>query len=133
MSEERNTELTRAFYDGVLGGKVEEAIAECMAPDVVWENPLPEPIPFGGTFQGVEGVRRYLGLVFDQLQIEDFQIHEIIGRDDRVVVLGSETSRVTATGRAYRMDWVHVLRVEDERIRSLREYNDTAAMLAAFR
>jgi ketosteroid isomerase-like protein len=30
------------------------------------------------------------------------------------------------------MDWVHVFRVSDGRIHSMREYNDTARMLAAF-
>lgn len=133
MSQNANEDLVRAFYDRVLAGDVKEAVAEYLTPDVVWENPLPEPIPFGGIFEGAQGAGRYLRLLFEQVQIEDFQIDRIVVDGDCVVVLGSETSRVSATGRVYRMEWVHVLGLRGKKIETLREYNDTAAMLAAFR
>ena len=49
-----------------------------------------------------------------------------------MVVLGRETSRVLQTDKRYTMSWVHVLTVRNGRVQHLREYNDTAAMAAAF-
>jgi ketosteroid isomerase-like protein len=125
-------EVARAFYEQVLAGEIEAAIARHVADDFVWENPLPEPIPFGGRFEGPAGAAKYLELIFSSVEMQAFAIDELIAADDRVVVLGRETSRVLATGRHYTMDWVHVLRVRGSRILELREYNDTAAMLPAF-
>jgi ketosteroid isomerase-like protein len=132
MSAQENEGATLRFYDRVLSGDAEGAIADFMAPDTVWENPLPAPIPYGGRFEGAEGAGRYLGLVFETLDIEAFDIDEVIAARDRVVVLGRERARVRKTGRRYSGHWVHVLRFRDGRVRHLREYNDTAEMLSAF-
>ena len=132
MSQQNNEATTRAFYERVLAGDAEGAIAELMTPDVVWDNPLPDPIPYGGSFEGAAGAGRYLGLIFGTLDIESFEIDEIIAAGDRVVVLGHETARTLKTDRRYSGQWVHVLRFRDGRIQHVREYNDTAEMLSAF-
>jgi ketosteroid isomerase-like protein len=111
---------------------VEEALERFVAPDAVLENPLPEPIPFGGRFDGPEGFGAYLQGVFQAIEMEQFEIDEIFGEGERVTVLGRETSRVRSTDKRYTMSWVHVLTVRDGRIRHMREYNDTAAMAASF-
>ena len=70
--------------------------------------------------------------MFATIQIEKFEIDEMLAADDRVVVLGRETSRVIQTDKRYTMSWVHVLTIRNGRVLHLREYNDTAAMAAAF-
>jgi len=108
------------------------AIATGLAPDIVWENPLPDAIPFGGRFEGREGCARYLTHLLDAIEMEDFAIDDTITEGDRVVLVGRETSRVKKTGRRYRMGWVHVVDIHDGLVTRVREYNDTAAMEAAF-
>jgi ketosteroid isomerase-like protein len=132
MSEEKNAAAVKDFYSLVLGGQAETAIRKYLTPDFVWENPLPEPIPFGGTFEGPDAAARYLELIFGTLDLSDFTIDEVVAGGDRVFVLGHETGCVKATGRSYTQHWVHMLRLHDGRIEHLREYNDTAAILAAF-
>jgi len=132
MGDRNPVDLVASFYERLLSGFVEEAIATYLASDVVWENPLPEVIAFGGRYEGREGCARYLALLFEAIQMEAFDISETIGEGDRVVLLGRETSLVRKTGRRYTMDWVHVVHVRDGRLARLREYNDTAAMAAAF-
>ncbi|MDJ0849714.1 MAG: nuclear transport factor 2 family protein [Myxococcota bacterium] len=132
MSAKENASLVKEFYGLVLGGQAEAAIQKYTTPDFVWANPLPEGIPYGGTFEGPEGAARYLELIFATLDLSDFAIDELVAEGDRVVVLGHETAQVKASGRRYGQDWVHVLRLRDGRIEHLREYNDTAAMLSAF-
>jgi ketosteroid isomerase-like protein len=46
---------------------------------------------------------------------------------------GHEASLVRSSGRSYEMDFVHLVKfTADGKIRSVREYNDTAAIGAAF-
>ena len=125
--------LVKKFYDCILAGETERAIEEHLADAFVWENPLPEGIPYGGTFPGKDGAARYLGLIFDTLEFTEFAIDEILEAGDRVVVIGRETAIVKPTGRPYAQEWGHVLRMSDGKIASIREYNDSATMLAAFR
>ncbi len=58
MSEENTATVVRAFLEGILSGQVEQAISNYFASDGVVENPLPEPIPFGGIYHGPDGVRK---------------------------------------------------------------------------
>ncbi len=132
MIEEKNATVVKDFYGLVLGGQAETAIRKYTTPDFVWANPVPDAIPYGGTFEGPEGASRYLELVFATLDLSDFVIDEVVAGGDRVVVLGHEAAEVKASGRRYAQEWVHVLRLRDGRIEHLREYNDTAAMLSAF-
>ena len=125
-------ETVRSFYELFAVGKTAEALEAYVALDVTLENPLPDPIPFGGTFEGRDGFAQYLSGILEGIQIEAFEVDEILVDGERVVVLGRETSQVRASGRRYTMNWVHVLTVRDDRVTFMREYNDTAAMRAAF-
>lgn len=125
-------ESVSAFYELFAAGKIPEALERYVAEDATLVNPLPDPIPFGGTFEGREGFARYLEGILTGIEIEAFEIDEIFAEGDRVTVLGRETSRVRATGKRYTMDWVHVLTVREDRVTHMREYNDTAAMRDAF-
>jgi len=120
------------FFELVMAGKAPEAIERFLTSDFVWDNPLPEGIPFGGRFEGHAGAAAYLELIFKTIEMEEFTINEIVASKDRVVILGREVSCVRTTGRRYQMDWVHVLHIRDGQIAYLREYNDTAAMQPAF-
>ena len=125
-------DTTKAFYELFGSGKIEEMLERFVDAHAVLENPLPDPIPFGGTFEGHQGFAAYAQGIFASIAIERFEIDEIFAQADRVVVLGRETSRSLNTGKHYTMSWVHVLTVRSGRIQHLREYNDTAAMAAAF-
>jgi len=126
------TETTKAFYALWASGKLEELLDRFVDVDSVLENPLPDLIPFGGKFVGRQGFAAYAQRIPAAIAIERFEIDEILAEGDRVVVLGRETSRVLGTGKRYTMSWVHALTVRGGRVHHMREYNDTAAMAAAF-
>ena len=126
------TETTKTFYELFASGKIEELLERLVDPDSVLDNPLPDPIPFGGNFEGRQGFATYVRGIVAAIAIEQFEVDEIFAEADRVVVLGRETSRVLSTDKRYTISWVHVLTVRNGRVRHLREYNDTAAMAAAF-
>ena len=126
------TEITKVFYALWGSGKLEELLDRFVDVDSVLENPLPDSIPFGGKFVGQQGFAAYAQAIPAAIAIERFEIDEILAEGDRVVVLGRETSRVLDTDKRYTMSWVHVLTLRNGRVQRMREYNDTAAMAAAF-
>lgn len=122
------------FYTEFLGARDLAQFAEAhFTADIVWDNFLPDVIPFGGSWKGRESVVDYLLLMMGQIHIKAFDIERILVAGNCAVIAGHEDSDVPATGRAYGMDWVHVLEFDETgKIARAREYNDTAAMQAAF-
>ena len=131
MDDRNAAAIVLSLYQRLLS-EPQAAIATSLAPDVVWENPLPDAIPFGGVFEGHEGCARYLARLLDAIEMEGFTIDDTITEGDRVVLIGRETSRVKKTGRRYTMGWVHLVHLRDGLVTHIHEYNDTAAMAAAF-
>lgn len=126
-------EKTNKFYDLILTDP-EKAIGEFVAPDIVWENPMPPIIPFGGTYNGVEGLIAYLTKIAAALELSPLHFTDVIGQGNIVSAIGAEQdTKVIPTGKTYNMPFVHVVRFNDDgKINHVREYNDTTEMLAAF-
>jgi uncharacterized protein len=131
MDDRNAATIALSLYQRLLS-EPQTAIATGLARDVVWENPLPDGIPFGGVFEGHEGCARYLTRLVEAIEMEAFSIDDTIAEGDRVVLIGRETSRVKKTGRRYTIGWVHVVQLRDGLVTCVHEYNDTAAMAAAF-
>ena len=125
-------ETTRTFYELFAAGRVEELLERFVTARSQLDNPLPAAVPFGGQYTGPQGFLAYFQQIVAAIEIEQFVIDEVLADADRVVVLGRETSRSLKTGKRYSMSWVHTLTVRDGRVVHLHEYNDTAAMAAAF-
>ena len=122
------------FYTAFLGARDLAGFAEThFTTDIVWDNYLPEIIPFGGSWAGRATVVDYLTLMMGQIRIKAFDIERILVAGNSAVITGHEDSDVITTGQEYGMDWVHILDFDDTgRIARAREYNDTAAMQGAF-
>ena len=133
MKPEELIERTRAFYQMALVD-LEKALELYVATEgFVWENPLPAHIPFGGSLEGHAGLRRYLALVNDAIEMNEFEFGEMVAQGDTVMAAGHEASRIRATGRSYEMDFVHLVKfTPDGKLLRVREYNDTASIGAAF-
>ena len=112
---------------------IEGSIAEGLfSPTFTLINPLPSALPFGGRYEGFDGLRHYMSGLNRHIRIETFQVQQIFIDGQTAVVLGHEESQIITSGGRYSMDWIHVLIFDDEgRYTSLREYNDIARMLDA--
>jgi len=126
--------FVQQFYTEFLGaGDLAEFAETHFRSDIVWDNFLPEIIPFGGSWEGRAAVVDFLNLMMGQIRIKAFDIERILVAGNTAVITGHEDSDVTSTGQGYGMDWVHILDFDDTgRVARAREYNDTAAMQAAF-
>ena len=124
----------RHFYSRFLACADFAAFAaENYVNDVVWDNFLPANVPFGGSWRGRDAVVDYLNGMMSVIAIKSFDIDKVLIAGNAAVIFGREESDVVNTGRSYQMDWVHELEFDPAgRIIRAREYNDTAAMQAAF-
>ena len=133
MTKEEITARVNEFY-GLLLSDLPEAYKRGLVDEnILWENFLPEHFPFGGTYTGRAELETYIAEIADGIQINDFQVTNIYVDGQTAIAVGNEQSDVRATGKPYRMDWVHILRFNDAgAIDFVREYNDTARMAVAF-
>ena len=126
-------EKTNDFY-GMILTDPEQAISKYVAPDITWVNPMPPIVPFGGTYEGIDGLFAYLTKLAESLELSPLHFTEVIGQGNIVSAIGEEiNTKVIPTGKSYNMPFVHVVRFNDEgKINHVREYNDATEMLAAF-
>lgn len=126
-------ELTHDFY-ALLLGDFALAMEKYVTADTVWENPLPETIPFGGIYRGPSELQTYLVALSSAIDMAPLHFTESICEGSTVVMIGvEENTLVKATGKRYTMPCVHVVRFDDDRkITHVREYNDITQMLSAF-
>jgi ketosteroid isomerase-like protein len=125
-------QAVRDLYDKALVAFSQGNSRELFSPEFVLDNPLPKALPFGGLYQGVEGVARYMRETSATLDLLDFHVGDIFVDGDHCFVKGRERCRFRASGGIYEMEWVHAVIFDAQgRYLRLREYNDTAAMLIA--
>ncbi|MGI9328263.1 MAG: nuclear transport factor 2 family protein [Pseudomonadales bacterium] len=127
------TERTLEFYDLLLTD-FPAAVEKYITQDTIWENPLPEIIPFGGVYQGPEGLGQYLQMIMAELEMKPLHFGDIIESGRIVSAIGDEKDTlVKRTGKRYDMPCVHVIRFDaDGKVAHIREYNDITQMLLAF-
>lgn len=125
--------LTKEFYDLLLSD-FDAAVKNFLADEFVWENPLPECVPFGGVYHGAEGLGTYLTGLSAAIEMSPLHFDEMIAGDGIVAAIGVEANTlVLPTGKRYNMPFVHVIRFNAHgRITHVREYNDTREMTSAF-
>lgn len=131
MKPEQLIDIIKSFYSSFEAGDAEAAIG-ILSEDIVWENPMPETVPFGGRYEGRMEVAGYWGKLDETLNMGGMEIDQMIAQDDTVVVTGREKSLVKATDRTYDINWVHLFKVKSGQVFYVREYNNTAEMQQAF-
>ena len=131
MSTQGNIEVVKQAYAAFGAGDLQK-ILDLMSPEVIWEFPVSDVIPWAGTFRGPNGVATFLAALKEHSVIEAHEVLHFVASDDRVVVLGRERIRVKSTGLTWACEWVNAVTVVDGRIAGFREYTDTAAIARAF-
>jgi uncharacterized protein len=110
-----------------------DAMLALLDAEVEWELVGPSEIPYFGMFRGIEGVRRFLGLLGEHCNVERFEIHSLIGTQRGALAEGFERASFSGRAKPYEMRWCHVLEIEGGRIVRFTDHLDTAPMLAAWR
>jgi uncharacterized protein len=117
--------LHAAFEEGD-----DEALLGTLSPEVEWY--VPDVLPYGGTFHGVEQVREYLDELSRIVERGRLDTLRMIDAGHHVVVLGHWNSR-TAAGEEFDSRFANIFEVRDGEIVRFDAYPDTARILSAFR
>ena len=122
-------------YMGLLLTDYPECL-KLMSDNFVWENFLPSHIPFGGRYEGVSGLRKYLEQLSAAWVIGELVFLEFIFDPETKTLAATgieKNGKATTTGRTCDMAFVWEFRfAEDGRLAYVREHNDTAAIGATF-
>jgi ketosteroid isomerase-like protein len=81
---------------------------------------------------GREEVGDYLGAFARALDEPSIAPDEFLACEETVVVLGTESALVRATGNRFAARFAHVVRVRDGFVTEMRGHIDTAAIASAF-
>lgn len=132
MSEKENTALIQQGYKLFSQGDI-PGLLKLMSPNVTWELPKLDNVPFTGKFQGVEEVGRFFSTLAGAMDVLKYEPRDFLAQGNKVVVLGESQYRVKEQKEAFDSKWVDVLTVENGKISSYRQYGDTAQLERAFR
>ena len=129
MNEQQNVDLVRLGYDAFGRGDI-NGLLELLAEDIEWTSPGPPELPTAGTRRGRQQVAEFFQAVDQVFEIQRFEPKSFVAQGDVVVVLGSDTASVKATGKVLTEEWAHAFTIRDGKIAAMREYLDTAAVVA---
>ena len=132
MTEQQNIEIVKRGYEAFGRGDINGLLALC-AENVEWVSSGPSEIPTAGIRRGREQVAQFFTAVDELFEFERFEPKQFIAQGEQVVVLGSETAKVKATGTVLTEEWAHAFTMRDGKIAAFREYIDTAAVVAELR
>jgi ketosteroid isomerase-like protein len=130
MTAEQNRRVMEQAFEGLARGD-NTAFGALMGEDFTWT--APGTMAWSGTFHGREScVRDLFRPIY--AQFTETQMVEPISftaQGDLVIVEGRGRRIRLKNGRTYQNEYCYVCRFEDGRLKSVREYLDTAAMVEA--
>ena len=114
----------RCFEAGDMSGLMALIDAEL---DYI-EAGQPAQIPWAGHFKGLEGFAQWL--TTNQEHLDDSRIlpEDFVTEGNRVVMFGRISAKVRRTGRPFDSHLAIAFTVADGRLRTIRVYQDTAAL-----
>lgn len=130
-SERENTEIVQGIYAAFGRGDI-PAILKVLSDDVEWYVTGPKEVSHAGVYRGKAQVQAWFAVVAQSLEMEAFEPQEFIAQHDKVAVMGFEKMRVKTTGRSVENRWMMMFQLHDGRIVKFFEFDDTAAVAAAF-
>jgi uncharacterized protein len=132
MSEHDNQAVVKRGYEAFGRGDI-EALLALLDENVEWVTPGPSDLPTAGRRRGHQQVAEFFRVVNSVFEVQRFEPEVFVSEGDRVVVLGSETSRVKQTGKVLDMRWAHAFTVRNGKVAAFEEYLDMSVVVADLR
>jgi ketosteroid isomerase-like protein len=87
-------------------------------------------LPWGGTYNGREGIKQFFKLLGEGLDIEQFDIIDFIAERDKVAVLGFIRGKARMTQKLFETYFAHIIKVDrnDGKIVEFRVFNDSGSL-----
>src|ERR671910_2292363 len=112
-----------------------ESVLDLFADNAMLHGPTSSTkiLPWGGTYNGMEGVKQFFKLLGEGLDIEQFDIIDFIGEREKVAVLGFIRGKAKMTQKPFETYFAHIIRVrrDNGKIVEFRVFNDSASLAQA--
>jgi len=131
MHTHQNEQIVKQFYSYILEGNNASGMA-LLDEYIVWIEPGAPEVPFGGVYNGHQGIVRMFQSESKGVQLKNFIPRNYFSAENLVVVLGSDTATVLTTGKTYSTDWTMFFTITDGKISMVQTYMDTNAIARAF-
>jgi uncharacterized protein len=109
-----------------------ESVLNLFAENAIIHGPTSSTkmLPWGGTYNGREGVKKFFKLLEEGLDIEQFDIIDFIAERDKVAVLGFIRGKARMTQKLFETHFAHVIKVDrnDGKISEFRVFNDSGSL-----
>lgn len=126
-----NLQIVKEVYR-LFGERNVPALISYFDNNIEFVRPGNADIPFAGTFRGHDGLIKMFTIISQSIRLKEFIPEKFFTNDDMVVVLGSDTAEVIATGKSYTSTWVQAFTLKDGRIIHVQVYFDTLNIGKAF-
>jgi ketosteroid isomerase-like protein len=121
----QNVQLIEGVYEAYASRDVEGLLGSLHED---FEIRASEPLPWGGSFKGKDGMMEFIGRISSHVQSR-VDVDELVEAGDHVIAIGWSAGKVTATGEEYSVRLIDVCELRDGKILSIHIYLDTPAML----
>ena len=130
MEPNRSLRTAEGLYAALEAEDVSPFVELC-ADDVIVVYPAKGSLPYGGQWEGRDGVARFLETHDAAEEILTFEVHQMLADGDTVFVLGDFTGRAKPNGGEWSTRFVHHLTITDGFLRRWEAFFDTAAAIDA--
>jgi uncharacterized protein len=93
----------------------------------------PESLPWGGEYEGPEGMRTFLAKLLEHFTDFKSTPTKVLGADDNHVIVVAKNSGKTKAGNRIENEVVWIYQLRDGSVTSAHVFADTAALLEALR
>lgn len=132
MDIKANKQLIMKAYQLYKANDIKSLLA-LFRDDIEWSAPELDYVPFSGSFHGKDQVAQFFKKLEEAQDVVRFEPKLFTAEEDRVIVSGTASWQVKASGRTYDDPWIHAFTVRDGKIASFRDYDNTAAVESAYR
>lgn len=126
-----STDIAKSLYASFRRQDA-ESVLDLFADDAILHGPTTskEILPWGGTYNGREGVEQFFKLLGEGLDIEQFDIIDFITEREKVVVLGFIRGKARMTLKPFETYFAHIIRIDrnNGKIVEFRVFNDSASL-----
>ena len=124
-------DIAKSLYASFRRQDTESAL-NLFADDAVVHGPTTstKTLPWGGSFNGSEGVRQFFEQLRKGLDVEQLDIIDFIAAGEKVVVLGYIRGNTKAALKPFETHFAHVFKIDliREKIVEFRVFNDSASL-----
>jgi ketosteroid isomerase-like protein len=125
---DNDVDAVRRIYTALTRWDVDDMVAD-VSHDI--EMTLPDPLPWGGTHHGHDGVRSFARIFRDHVDGPWADPDDFLEAGDRIVVLGRLRGQGRTSGQGFEVGFVHVWTLTDGIASRAQIYYDSAPILAA--